>query len=406
MDKRRRDKKKNQQTTYAILGGLSALVVVGFVAYWYSASPQKDETEQKEQEEDPNKIEQITYAGDDDDMEDALPVDSKPLGRDIQEESKSIEEDPEVARNDVQDKPSTLIVPDDAKEVETTDTSDTKPIEEEPPQPVSQEVVTQTETTEPKPQVSQPDQNPTETTDNAQPITASEDVKPNENQETQAQLASVETDKPPADSMTVSEDAKDKETEAAASTVPKEESPVIVHKEEAPPASFKEKKEEPKADETEEKTEAVADEESEGKKFEYKNGKLRIKLIKAVDVNKDLNRRKQCCVVMEVVAENFTHENTSTVKKVSNNVEWNEEFVMNVQDALKDVLVLRLMENQKKNKNKEYGFVEIKVVDVVGAENASVVNKEYQVVKTGKSGKCYSKMYVNITYTEDKVQQK
>eukprot|EP01084_Bolivina_argentea_P263700 446414_1 len=130
MDKRRRDKKKNQQTTYAILGGLSALVVVGFVAYWYSASPQKDETEQKEQEEDPNKIEQITYAGDDEDMEDALPVDSKPLGRDIQEESKSIEEDPEVARNDVQDKPSTLIVPDDAKEVETTDTSDTKPIEE------------------------------------------------------------------------------------------------------------------------------------------------------------------------------------------------------------------------------------------------------------------------------------
>eukprot|EP01083_Nonionella_stella_P169629 575646_1 len=51
-----RDKKKNQQTALLIWAGLSTLVVVG--AYWYN------KMKQKEQEEYPNKREQITYAGD------------------------------------------------------------------------------------------------------------------------------------------------------------------------------------------------------------------------------------------------------------------------------------------------------------------------------------------------------
>merc|ERR1712154_132711 len=83
----------------------------------------------------------------------------------------------------------------------------------------------------------------------------------------------------------------------------------------------------------------------------------------------------------------------STIVKNTENPEWNEEFLMNVGDALRDKLRVSV-EDYDPMINDQIGVVEIDIIDVVNATNSCIEDKAFDVV-----GSKYGWLYLDLLYS-------
>merc|ERR1719273_2162746 len=92
----------------------------------------------------------------------------------------------------------------------------------------------------------------------------------------------------------------------------------------------------------------------------------------------------------------------SSVKKDMVNPVWNEQFEIAVRDALKDKLTLTLMDQDTMAVDDKIGTVEIKVVDICGADKSQINNRGFDV-KGSKKG---CKLFVDLAYLKEPLKKK
>merc|ERR1712130_560046 len=134
------------------------------------------------------------------------------------------------------------------------------------------------------------------------------------------------------------------------------------------------------------------------KQLKYKNGKLRVVLLRATDIeDKDHSLRKgdySDVLVKFTVKGNKPRK--STIIKDSKNPIWkNQEFVFNVENPLKARLMCAVMDHDTMV-NDFIGNVEIDIIDIVQANNACIKDSKYKI-KGSKKG-C---LYLDLTYFEN-----
>jgi len=229
------------------------------------------------------------------------------------------------------------------------------------------------------------------------------------------------------DVLLADEDVENKQssTDAAAATAaasantnePKEESPVIVDKhaaaaETAPDLQTATPQKKKTAQELEAEEQAkrdaqrltamtakyatIADRVQTLKRFRYKNGKLRVKLLRATNVDdKDFGKKDLSDVFVKFEITNEKHKEQSTIQKDKVNPVWNETFVLNVKNALREVLTLQILDYDAMS-NDKIGEVKVNVADVVGAADSLVRNKAFDV--SGSKSGC--KVFLDLEYFE------
>jgi len=131
--------------------------------------------------------------------------------------------------------------------------------------------------------------------------------------------------------------------------------------------------------------------------FKYKNGKLKVVLLRATDIeDKDQSLRKGdfSDVMIKFKVPGSKHIKSKIIKDSKNPVWKNEVFVFDVIDALKDRLTCAVLDHDSMV-NDFIGNVEIKIIDVVKAKDASIKNGKYKI-KGSKKG-C---LYLDLSYSE------
>lgn len=92
----------------------------------------------------------------------------------------------------------------------------------------------------------------------------------------------------------------------------------------------------------------------------------------------------------------------STVKKDSTNPVWNEQYELDVRDALKDRLTLTVMDKDIASMDDTIGKVELDIVDICASQDSQIVNRAFDV----KGSKIGCKLYVDLAYTEEAPKKK
>merc|ERR1711879_590778 len=150
------------------------------------------------------------------------------------------------------------------------------------------------------------------------------------------------------------------------------------------------------------KYEAIAQRVAKYKSFRYKNGKLRIKVLRATNVDKkDMGKKdfSDVYVKMEVPKAKTLK---SSVKKDAVNPVWNEQYVLDVRDALKDGVTLTVMDQDIATADDTIGKVHVDIVDICGSQDSQIVNRGFEV----KGSKTGCKLYVDLAYMEEAVSKK
>jgi len=150
------------------------------------------------------------------------------------------------------------------------------------------------------------------------------------------------------------------------------------------------------------KYDAIADRVGKYKSFRYKNGKLRVKVLRATNVDKrDMGKTDFSDVYVKMeVPKGKTLK--SSVKKDMQNPVWNEQFEMNVRDALKDRLTLTVMDHDIATMDDTIGTVEVDIVDICASNESQIVGRAFDV-KGSKKG---CKLYVDLAYSEEAPKKK
>merc|ERR1719461_170794 len=143
--------------------------------------------------------------------------------------------------------------------------------------------------------------------------------------------------------------------------------------------------------------EDVAAKVSKMKTFAYKNGKLKVTLLRATDIedkDKSLRKGDLSDVLVKFKVPGSKHSKSSVIKDSRNPVWKGQIFVFDVQNPLKDVLTCDVLDHDTMV-NDYIGKVEIAIVDVVKAEEALLKSAKY-AIKGSKKG-C---LYLDLQYYE------
>jgi len=147
---------------------------------------------------------------------------------------------------------------------------------------------------------------------------------------------------------------------------------------------------------------AIADRVGKYKSFRYKNGKLRVKVLRATNVDKKDMGKKDFSDVYVKMEVPKAKTQSSTVKKDSTDPVWNEQFELDVRDALKDAVTLTVMDQDTMAVDDKIGTVVVDVVDICASQDSQIVNRAFDV-KGSKKG---CKLYVDLAYTEEAPKKK
>jgi len=129
--------------------------------------------------------------------------------------------------------------------------------------------------------------------------------------------------------------------------------------------------------------------------LQYKNGTLRINVLRATKVDKkDLGKKdfSDVFVKMEVPGSHFKQ---TTIQKDAVNPMWNESFELKVRDVYKDALKFTMMDHDTLV-NDTIGTVEVPIIDIVAAQDSAVRAKGFRV----KGSKTGCMLYVDVAYVE------
>eukprot|EP01084_Bolivina_argentea_P238295 400347_1 len=175
----------------------------------------------------------------------------------------------------------------------------------------------------------------------------------------------------------------------------KEESPVIVNKtqeddEEEPIAIVIKQEEEIEMKTLIQKYDNIADIISKYKALKYKNGKITLKIINMINVDKSDEEKND--VLVKINLPEQKEEISNLKQNNTDNIKFNDQFTLNVNDTLRDVLIISVENNAT-----EIGKVEINIIDIVASKDQCVENREFEVV----GSKCGCKVYLNLIYFED-----
>jgi len=315
-------------------------VAVAAVGYWYYSSSQTAaEEEGSNYEED--KIEQITFSGDADSVRKSDHSNSFDDRKTLEDEDTvpmTAAEDANLAADSISGT---------VDDVEAKDSMDTAPNEADPA----------------KKEAAEPEDSPVIIEPTAQEVAAQRAKEEAERQRAEAQRA---------------REREEKEREAAR------------HREEERLQGLIRK------------YDAIADRVAKCQSFRYKNGKLRVKVLRATNVDKrDMGKKDFSDVYVKMEVPKAKAQK-STVKKDMENPVWNEEFHLNVRDALKDGLKLTVMDHDVASMDDTIGTVEVNVVDICASSESRIVGRAFDV-KGSKKG---CKLYVDLAYSEEAPKKK
>merc|ERR1719420_2824133 len=334
------------------MGG--AAVAVAALGYYYyssqSTDPQDDEADTSSMDYG-SKIEQITYDGDNN----LNPIEEQPKAA---ETANSFDENERKSYDAIEEEPAQEEEqePDDVPIVDAM-AADSKPAEETAPAEETKEVE-QVEETQPV---------------EADPVAETE----------------TESKEPPSEAKKAKED----------SPVMVEVEPTEQQREEARLAAEEAKRKEAIERELNsrlQRYEKVAERAAKCPTLKYKNGKLKIKVLRATNVDKkDLGKSdfSDVFVKMEVPGCHFQQ---TTIQKDAVNPVWNEAFELKVRDLYKDALKFTLMDHDTMV-NDTIGEVQVPIIQVVAAQDSAVKNKGFRV----KGSKTGCMLFVDVQYVEE-----
>lgn len=142
--------------------------------------------------------------------------------------------------------------------------------------------------------------------------------------------------------------------------------------------------------------EKVAERVSKLPTLKYKDGKLKIKVLRATKVDKkDLGKKDFSDVFVKAEVPG-SHSKQTKIQKDAVNPVWNESFELKVKDVYKDVITLTMMDHDTMV-NDTIGEVEVAIIDVIAAKNSMVRNKGFKV----KGSKTGCMLYVDVQYVEE-----
>merc|ERR1712129_163639 len=224
-------------------------------------------------------------------------------------------------------------------------------------------------------------------------------------EETKAPIVVIQEEEPES-VLTQDDDAKDS----------KEDDTVIVTKEEDEPIADDDQKEKEKELEAQKEAESKAKMEEENRlketikrneeaaakaakmsAFKYKNGKLKVTLLRATDIedkDKSLKKGDLSDVLVKFKVPGGKHRKSSIIKDSRNPVWKGQVFVFDVINPLKDRLSCAVLDHDTMV-NDYIGNVEVPIIDVVKAENATLKDAKF-AIKGSKKG-C---LYLDMVYYE------
>eukprot|EP01083_Nonionella_stella_P066354 174691_1 len=140
----------------------------------------------------------------------------------------------------------------------------------------------------------------------------------------------------------------------------------------------------------------IADAAAQYKRYEYKNGMLLVKVVKATNIGKSLSdaSSKACANgIVELKLANNENCHTRLVKN-KKNPKWNESFKLVVKDAVRDSLECVLYDNEIKESNR-IGHVIINIIDIAG--NNGYVYRTFDVIRSESD----TKLVLELNYFEE-----
>jgi len=155
--------------------------------------------------------------------------------------------------------------------------------------------------------------------------------------------------------------------------------------------------EENRLKETIKKNEEIAAKVAKMPAFKYKNGKLKVTLLRATDIedkDKSLTKGDLSDVLVKFKVPGGKHRKSSIVKDSRNPVWKGQVFVFDVINPLKDRLSCAVLDHDTMV-NDYIGNVEVPIIDVVKAENATLKDAKF-AIKGSKKG-C---LYLDLVYYE------
>ena len=206
--------------------------------------------------------------------------------------------------------------------------------------------------------------------------------------------------------------------EASEAKKAKEESPVMVEVE--PKEAQRQEAEARHVEERLQRYEKVAERVGKCASLKYKGGKLKIKVLRATNVDKkDLGlclcdfARCQVCRMCDVrcamcagksdLSDVFVkvevpgcHHKQTKIQKDAVNPVWNEAFELKVRDIYKDALSLTLLDHDTMM-NDTIGEVQVPIIQVVAARDSALKNKGFRV----KGSKTGCMLFLDVHYVEE-----
>mmetsp|Transcript_41896 Transcript_41896/g.51573 ORF Transcript_41896/g.51573 Transcript_41896/m.51573 type:complete len:251 (-) Transcript_41896:111-863(-) len=141
----------------------------------------------------------------------------------------------------------------------------------------------------------------------------------------------------------------------------------------------------------------IIDEQKKMTKYQYKNGKLKVTVFKATNVDNKDGPNEESDPFVEISINNGKQKKRTKVKKNTKNPEWNETFEFDIKDAVKDKIYFDVYDKDLITKNEKIGTVAFKIIDIC-AINGKLIKNDYNIAGSKRG----AKLFIDVQYYEPK----